>query len=192
MTIEYPITSLRGQAMLSYLPPMYETSRVMRAILQGEGAEFDKVSQALNEALNQFFVRTATWGLDSWENELGLPPDPSLTDAQRQDRIVSRLRGFGTATITVVKSVAQAFDKGAIDVAEDYPGYKVIIYFVDTTGIPSNLADMQAAVRAVVPAHLDVVYEFNYFLWSELDALNYTWDQVDVQNKTWDQWEVFK
>lgn len=189
---EYPITSPRGQAMLGYLHPMYETSRVMRAILQSQGSEFDKALTAINEVLNQFYARTATWSLETWEKELGLAPNPSLTDAERQDRIVSRLRGFGTCTITVAKSVAESYDKGAIDIAEDFGSYTITVYFVDTTGVPSNLDDLKAALRAVVPAHLDITYVYNYFVWDELDAKNWTWDQLDALNLSWDELEVFK
>lgn len=177
--------------MLSFVPRYYEASRVMRSILQAEGAELDKLRQALDETLNQFFARTATWGLDTWEKELGLPPGQDQPDSERRDRIVSRIRGYGTATISVVKQVAESYDKGAIDVIEDHAAYTVTIRFVDTTGVPPNLSDLQAAVRAVLPAHLDVKYEYNYFLWQELDARLWTWDQLDSLSLTWSELEVY-
>ncbi len=176
--------------MLTYLPRYYETSRVIRAILQAEGAEFDKLRQALNEILDQFFVRTATWGLDRWEEEVGLPVTPDQPEAERRDKIISRLRGYGTATIRIVKQVAESYDKGTVDVIEDFAGYTVTIRFVDTTGVPPNLEDLKAAVRAVVPAHLDLKYEFNYFIWDEWDAKNETWDAFDSLALTWSQLEV--
>jgi len=176
--------------MLSYLPRYYETSRVMRAILQAEGSEFDKLRQALDETLNQFFVRTATWGLDRWEEELGLPITPDQPEAERRDKIISRLRGNGTATISVVKQVAEAYDKGTIDIVDDHAAYTITVHFVDTTGVPPNLDDLKKAVRAVVPAHLEILYEFNYFLWDEWDRKQETWDQFDSLMLTWDQLEV--
>lgn len=188
---EYPITSVRGQEMLNYLPRYYETSRVMRALLQAEGAEFDKLRQALDEVLDQFFVRTATWGLDRWEEELGLPVTPDQPEAERRDKIMSRLRGYGAATISVVKQVAEAYDKGAIDIVEDFAAYTITVHFVDTTGVPPNLDDLKAAVRAVVPAHLDIKYEFNYFLWNDLNAQGWTWDDLDALALTWDELEVY-
>ncbi|CEP67896.1 Bacteriophage Mu, Gp48 [Moorella glycerini] len=187
---DYPITSTRGQEMLTYLPRYYETSRIMRAILQAEGAEFDKLRQALDEVLDQFYVRTATWGLDRWEEEVGLPVTPDQPEVERQDKIISRLRGYGTATISVVKQVAEAYDKGAIDIVEDHAAYTITVHFVDTTGVPPNLDDLKAAVRTVVPAHLDILYEFNYFLWDEWDKKQETWDQFDSLALTWDQLEV--
>lgn len=177
--------------MLNYLPRYYETSRVMRTILQAEGVEFDKLRQALDETLNQFFIRTATWGLDRWEEEVGLTVTPDQPEAERRDKIISRLRGYGTATISVVKQVAEAYDKGAIDIVEDFPAYTITVQFVDTTGVPPNLDDLKAAVRAVVPAHLDILYEFNYFLWQDLDAKAWTWDTLDSLALTWDALEVY-
>jgi len=177
--------------MLTYLPRYYETSRIMRAILQTEGIEFDKLRQALDETLNQFFVNTATWALDKWEEELGLPITPDQPEAERRTKIISRLRGYGTATIYVVKKVAESYDKGSINVIEDHAAYTITIQFVDTTGVPPNLNDLKAAVRAVVPAHLDIKYEFNYFIWDELDKKLWTWDQLDALNLTWSELEVY-
>jgi len=185
------LTSERGKIMLTYLPFYYGTSRVMKAILQVEGAEFDLLRQALDEILDQFFVNTATWGLDRWEEELGLPITPDQPEAERRDKIISRLRGYGTATIYVVKNVAESYDKGAIDIVEDHAAYTLTIQFVDTTGVPPNLDDLKKAVRAVVPVHLDILYEFNYFLWDELDKKLWTFDQLDSLALTWDALEVY-
>lgn len=66
------LTSPRGREMFSYLPGYYETSRIMQADMNAKGAEMDLLFAALEETLQQFFVRTATWGLDRWESELGI------------------------------------------------------------------------------------------------------------------------
>lgn len=185
-----PLTSERGREMLTYLPPYYETSRVMRSILQAQGSELDKLRQALDETLAQFFVDTATWGLPIWEQMLGLPPAEEETIEERRDRVKSKIRGYGTATIRTIKNVAESYDKGVIDVAEDFSKYTVI-RFVDTTGIPSNLEDLKAIVREMVPAHLAIEYEFNFFVWDELEEKNWTWDQLDGLNLSWSELEVY-
>lgn len=186
------VTSERGRAILAHLPRLYETSRVVQALAQAEGVEIDDLRLTLSEILDQFFVRTATWGIERWERELGLSPALDQPIEERRARVLSRLRGFGTATIRVVKDVAEAYDKGRVEVIEDHAAYAVTIRFVDTTGIPPNLEDLKAAVRAVVPAHLEIRYEFNYFTWNELDARGWTWDQLDALNLTWDELEVYR
>lgn len=158
------LTSLRGRAMLGYLPRYYEQSRVVRDLLQVQGLEADELRTAMDGVLAQMFVRTATWGLDRWEQDLALPPAPDQPDGERRDRLVSRLRGTGTATISVIKQVAASYERGEVDVIEDHAAYTVTIRFVDTLGVPPNVYDLKAAVRSVLPAHLDVKYVYSYNL----------------------------
>ena len=47
----------------------------MLSDMDAKGRELDALYQALNSAADQFFVRTATWGLERWEMELGIPTD---------------------------------------------------------------------------------------------------------------------
>lgn len=187
---DYLITSAAGQRIMGYVPKYYETSRVFRALAQARGLEVDKLRQTLDETINQFFARTATWGLDDWEDELGLEPQPGFTDAERQDRIVSKLRGYGTCTISLVETVAEAYDKGKIDVVQVHTIYVIIVKFIDTTGVPTNIDDLKSAVREVVPAHLEILYEYNYLIWYEMDAAAKTWDQVDALVLPWDDFET--
>jgi len=234
--------------MLEYLPPYYETSRVIRALMEAEGLELDKLRQALDETLNQFFVNTATFGLNKWEEELGVSteykdnivsfcwkemllwdgtldeskfnvflsylnqfqnvyvkeindgtPEGDLvfdfiivlsqSEAERRDRIISKLRGYGTATIYVVKKVAESYDKGSVNIVEDFPVYTITVQFVDTIGVPPVIEHFKAAVRAIVPAHLDILYEYKYFIWNKWDSKNETWNTFDSFLFTWNQLE---
>ncbi len=187
MTLE----SARGRAMLGYLPPYYGSSRVMAAILQAQGAELDMLRRALDAVLDQVFVARATWGLDTWERELGLPVAPEATLDQRRERIIARLRGLGTATIGLVRKVAESYEHGDVAIIENQPAYTVVVRFIDSRGVPANMADLQAAIRAVLPAHLEVAYEFTYLTWAELDARSLTWDALDALGLDWPALEVY-
>lgn len=181
------LTSERGKKALSYMPSYYETSSVVKDLFQTQGIELDDWRSTLRQTLDQTFVRTSTWALSDWEEELGLPPAPGQPDSERQSRIVSKLRGTGTATIRVVKEVAESYDNGAIEVSEDYPEYKVTIIFVDTTGVPPNIDDLKAAVRDVVPAHLSLEFVYNYLTFDELASQNLTFDELAALNLTFDE-----
>jgi hypothetical protein len=164
----------------------------MRVIFQSIGEELDDAREAIRAVFKQFYVDTADeWGIKIWERELELPPGDLETVDERRQRIKARLRGNGTATIKAIKAAAEAYDKGSIDVAVDYSQYTVI-RFVDTTGVPSNLEDLKLIVREMVPAHLALSYEQNYFLWDDLDGLNITWDEFDALDLSWDELEVYK
>lgn len=180
-----------GQRMMGYLPRLYERSRVMEQVIGAQGAELDVGWAAVADILAQHLVQTATWGVDLWEEELGLTPDPSQAIADRRSRVLGRLRGHGTVTIKLLKQVAEAYDRGRVSVVADYPASTMIIRFVDTGGVPPNLADLEAELRKLVPADYDVVFLFKYLTWSELDARNLTWDQLDAMGLTWDELEVW-
>lgn len=75
------MNSLRGRELFSYLPAYYETSRVMQSDMDAKGSELDALYQALNSAADQFFVRTATWGLERWEMRLA----SQLTETSRSN-----------------------------------------------------------------------------------------------------------
>ncbi|WP_227013771.1 YmfQ family protein [Paenibacillus psychroresistens] len=187
----FPVTSEKGLEMLSSLPAFYEIFREVRIINQIEGAELDDVFQSVDDVLNQVFIDTASWGLARWEFELGIPTNLSKPLEQRRSVVLSKRRGYGTVTVGLVKNVAEAYANGEVSVTEDNANYLVIIKFISTHGIPENLADIQNALRDLIPAHLAISYEFNYFIWNELDALSKSWDQTDAFGFTWDQWDIY-
>ncbi|EES73834.1 hypothetical protein POTG_01541 [Paenibacillus sp. oral taxon 786 str. D14] len=161
---EFLLTSPRGREMFSYLPGYYETSRVMQADMNTKGAEMDLLFAALDETFQQFFVRTATWGLDRWESELGITTDLSKPLDQRRAVVESKLRGSGKFSGRLVKNVAEAYDRGRVEVSFQPGEWGVTVKFVDTVGIPPNLDDLKAAIEELKPAHLKMEFEFNYML----------------------------
>lgn len=168
---ELVTTSRVGLEMLSYLPGYYENSRVILADMHAKGAELDDLHQALNETLDQFFVRTATWGLSQWEEELGITVDLSKPLDQRRSVVESKLRGAGKFTGRLVKNVAESFHGGGVDVTFQPEQWSFTVKFVDTIGIPPNLDDLKAALEEIKPAHMAVEYEFNYLLIRDIDQV---------------------
>ena len=168
----------------------YANSRVYATFMQTAGAELDAAHAAVYDILAQFFVDTATWGLDRWESEMGLVPLEGAGLQERREAIRARLRGLGTATIKLIKNVGEAYLGGTLDVIEDHRAYTVVVQFVDVRGVPINLQDVQAAIRLIVPAHLDLEYIFRFSTWDRVDAEDLTWDEVDALALTWDEWDV--
>lgn len=108
-TVDVGLTSEKGRELFSFLPRYYETSRVMQADMQAKGSEMDLLYKALDETLEQFFVRTATWGLDFWEEELGIETDRLKPVEQRRAVVESKLRGAGKFSGRQVVNVAEAY-----------------------------------------------------------------------------------
>ncbi|MDR6553845.1 uncharacterized protein YmfQ (DUF2313 family) [Paenibacillus qinlingensis] len=123
---------------------------------------------SLEETLEQFFVSSATWGLDAWEAELGIASVPGKPDDQRRSVINAKLRGVGTVTVDLIQSVAEAYERGVVEVTQQPASYQFTVRFVDTLGTPPNMNDLKAAIEDIKPAHLQVIYQYQYFLLSQL------------------------
>jgi len=179
----------RMQAML---PEFVAGSRLVCAVQHSEAVELEALDASLRDVLKQFYLGTATWGLSHWERLVGVPTELGKPLDQRRAYVKSKLRGSGTVTVDLIRNVAESYVNGDVSVGEDFAGYTIQVTFISQRGIPSNLDDIQQALRDIIPAHLSVTFQFSYLVWDELDAHHFTWDQIDALNKTWDQWEVYR
>jgi len=177
--------SMRGQEMLGHLPTYYGGSQIMRSVIDAQGVEVDDLRAALDGILKQFYVATATWGLERWERELGIAVDAAKPLGQRRSVIISKIRGIGSVTAELLRSVAEAYDGGSVDVTVQPGQYRFTVKFVDTLGVPPNLSDLQAVIEEIKPAHLVVEYVFTYFLYSDLDGSGKTYG--DLTGYTYDE-----
>lgn len=143
------------------------------------GLEFD-----IKDVRDQFFIDTATWSLSRWEKICNIKTDESKPYSQRRSLIKSRLRGIGTVTVALVKDVSESFVNGECDVVQFSSEYRIEITFVGSRGRPENQADIEKALRDIVPAHLGINYKFTYISWDEIEANGMTFDTMDTY--TWD------
>lgn len=158
-----------GQVLLDHLPDYYSGVREIRLLSQIEGNELDGLSASFEEAFNQRFVDTATWGLARWEKELGINPTAGQPYDQRRSVIRSKMRGTGTVSEAMIKSVAEAYDGGTVTVMAQPELYRFTVKFIDTKGIPNNLEDLETAIEEIKPAHLAVQYNFSFLLIREIE-----------------------
>lgn len=172
--------------LLKYLPPFYADLKDMVDIQSSQGIEIEMQRAAITDLLNQFFVNTATWGLDIWERELGIATSTGANE-RRREVIMAKLRGAGTTTKEMIRSVASAFSGGDVEVME-YPGeYRFVVKFTGVLGIPPNMDGLVTAIDEIKPAHLAYSFTYKYTTWSMLQGL--TWQQVG--GKTWGELRTY-
>ena len=58
--------------------------------------------------MDQFFVETATWGLDLWEQQVGIETDRGLSHESRRAEIKQKLVASGQTTVEMVRQLAEA------------------------------------------------------------------------------------
>jgi hypothetical protein len=161
----------------NYLPRFYDDFQQVVVMLKTEANEFTRVRAKLNEILDQFYVETATYGLDRWESITDIEYIEERSTISRRHYINAKLRGVGTVTPALLKSIVDAFYTA--EIYEEPSDFKVRIKLVGKRGVPKNLEDIEEAVNNVIPAHLQPYFEFTYLPWNEVEEAGLTWEQAE-------------
>jgi Uncharacterised protein conserved in bacteria (DUF2313) len=165
------------QDIVDYLPRYYGDFQQVVEMLKTEANEFTRLRALLYEILDQFYVETATYGLNRWEKITDIEYLEQRSTISRRHYINAKLRGVGTVTPALLKSIVDAFYTA--EIYEEPNDFKVRIKLVGKRGVPKNLEDIQAVVNDVIPAHLQPYFEFTYLPWSEVEEAGLTWEQAE-------------
>ncbi|SDR81279.1 Uncharacterized protein YmfQ in lambdoid prophage, DUF2313 family [Paenibacillaceae bacterium GAS479] len=165
-----------------YLPELYDEVAEMNKLLESEGDELDLLAAGTVSLLDQSYPESATWALDRYERDLNLVIDMGKPADQRRSVIISKMRGYGKVSGTLLKNVAQAYSGGTIAVSVQAAQHRILITFVDTLGLPPNLDDLKAAIEEIKPAHLVLDYKYRYLLIQEVQTM--TLDQLEQRPLT--------
>lgn len=171
------------RALIARYPDFYAASPEFVDLQDALEPEALALWTARDGLMDQLCVNTATWGLQYWEQTLGITVEQGKDLEYRRSRIRSKLRGSGVTTVALIESVAESFSNGDVTVTEDPQAYRLEIKFVGTIGIPPNLEDLTASLREILPAHLAWDYVMVYNTWDV--TAQHTWDEL--RQRTWEQ-----
>lgn len=139
--------------LMDALPRYYDDSPEVDAIMSANATEIDRIRRNAHDVLDQFYVNTATHGLDVWERVLALSPRPNSTLEFRRSRILARLNGTAPATIANLTDVVNAHVSGKNTRIVEYNGeyrFEAEIPLENNVDTASLLRD----INEVKPAHL--------------------------------------
>ena len=151
----------READLLKYLPGFYHNSNIVKAFMESNNIEVDTLKAYVEDLNKNLYVKTATWGLDLFEEELGLITDKSLS----------------------YEDTAEAFSGGEVEVIENFSDYSFIVKFVGVKGIPKNLTLFKKMIEEIKPAHLNYELAFTYTVWDMIISKNNVWN--DFNSQTW-------
>lgn len=175
--------------LLEHLPSFYANSNYVKNIMESDSREVEFLLYAIDDLKKQFYVNTATWGLEFYERDLGLKVDINKPYRERRDLIKSKLRGQGTTTIQMIKDTAKAFTNVEVDVIEIPSEYKFIVKFIGEKGIPRNLQDFKSMLETIKPAHLVYELQYTYTVWDFIMQDSPSWESLNT--KTWNDLKVY-
>lgn len=169
--------------MLMELPQIYQDSPEYQEMVRVKGIIFDRLESHIDDVFDNFFIDSATWGLAIMEEEYKVPTDITKPLNQRRSVLKAKKRGIGTVSASMIKSVAESFQNGSVDVLAIKNQSKIIVTFNDVFGIPPNLDDIKGAIRKILPAHRIIEFEFRFLLIREVDAMTLNELEVTPLNK---------
>ena len=136
-----------------YLPPFLKKDPNFRAVCDSCSWEHENIRKAILDALDQFFVERATWGLEMWERVLGRPTNPLESTEMRRKTIRLKLRQPGSVTDEFMTKLVNQYISDAQGVVLSFPSeYRIeILYHGGTILDYSKLRD---AINLYIPAHI--------------------------------------
>lgn len=175
--------------LMKYLPYYYQTSEIMKSIQNSNSIEVGNLRYSIDDSINQFFVESATWGLNRLEGIFNIQTDINKSYEERREILKAKIRGSSTATKEMIKNVAKAFSGGEVEVIEDSPNYSFTIKFIGIKGIPKNMQGLIEAIEDIKPAHLGYSFAYTYTTWDFIKN-NLTWNKANI--KTWNELKTYE
>ncbi|WP_038299015.1 putative phage tail protein [Metaclostridioides mangenotii] len=134
--------------------PLHEQNYVTKKILSTYDKELEILRNIKQDTFNQFFVDTATWGLDYWEKMLCIKTNTKLSYKTRRSNIKGKMRGRGTTTIQVLKSICEAYTKREADIKEHAKEFLIVLDIIINDCDYNTVVELDKFVDQIKPAHL--------------------------------------
>lgn len=171
------------QRLMDMLPWYYQEAREANVIMDIDAKEIERLDAAVKDVLDQLHIETATWGLDLWEKEFGITPNPQESYAIRRSRLLARKRGGVTLTKERLIEIVLAYVNRA-EITFSPELYKFTVKILSPLGVPALDTELRNTLTELRPAHLafEIIYTYATWMthsgktWSQLSGL--TWDQV--------------
>ena len=136
-----------------YLPPFLKKDPNFCAVYDSCSWEHENIRKAILDALDQFFVERATWGLEMWERVLGIPTNPLESTEMRRKTIRLKLRQPGSVTDEFMTKLVNQYISDAQGVVLSFPSeYRIEILYHG--GQILDYGNLRKSIREYLPAHL--------------------------------------
>ncbi|PID03593.1 hypothetical protein CSV67_02825 [Sporosarcina sp. P2] len=148
----------RLERMKSYLPEHFAESPEIIAILEDGDRRFEELNSVMDDVLNQFFVETATWGLDKWEDELEIRPITTDFPARR-NQIISKLISQTPTNYKVLENEVNRFLSSPTSRVRLIKGRYAMEITIPLTDINEWLpAELTKNIEDMKPTHLAALF----------------------------------
>lgn len=143
-----------------YLPAFISQDKEINALLSVESKEHNRQRELLIDILKQFFVHSATWGLDHWEKVFAIYSKPNESYELRRAKIYAKLQSKQISTVEFLTQLASKFFPQNADVKIKEVNPKNLFYLIaNYTALDNDYFALRDAIEIYKPAHLAMIIQ---------------------------------
>lgn len=165
------LTSPEAQKIIGQVSPIYGAAFVGLWLFQVIGYQLDDMEKWSREFEAETVPQTATWSLDYWEQNYGIPRNPYLSVEQRRARIISKIRDRAPMNPAKLAKYVTSVTGVECEIIENTGKNAFKLVRHEQTG-PLGL--VRIALNEAKPAHL--IYKINSTFASEV----HTWETIQT------------
>ena len=138
---------------LRYLPEFLAKSPRFKAANDADSKEHDTIRLDLQDLLDQFYVASATYGLEEWEEMVGITTDTSLSYEARRANVLAKLQNPESVTETFLTNLVNRYIADRQGTILSYPQeYRIEILYHG--GQVLDYGKLRKAINTYIPAHI--------------------------------------
>lgn len=138
---------------LQYLPAFLAHSQQLQAANDADSKEHDTIRIDLQDVLDQFYVKSATWGLERWEELCSITTDKTLSDSVRRSTIIAKLQNPGSVTEVFLTNLINGYIADQQGYIISYPReYRIEVLYHG--GQITDYEKLRTAISTYIPAHI--------------------------------------
>lgn len=154
---------------------------------KGFALVYDRLALLYREA---FLPTAESFGLDYLEQLMGFPANNKLDLERRRELLRYTISlAAGDYDLEGMKNGLRSIGLDA-EIEEDRENERLYITANAFLGNFISYDRLKRDAQKILPAHLEVIFEFGNFTWDAFDAKDKTFDQLDARDFSWDEFEI--
>lgn len=136
-----------------YLPAFLSRSSHFKSTNDADSKEHDTIRVDIQDVLDQCYVASATWGLERWEELVGITTNTALDINSRRQNVLAKLQKPESVTELFLTNLINRYIADTAGFIISYPAeYRIEILYHG--GKILDYEKLREAVRTYIPAHL--------------------------------------
>lgn len=138
---------------LAYLPKFLQKSPLFKGTNDADNREHETIRLDLQDLLNQFFIKSAAWGLERWEDLVGIKTDTTKSLESRRDAVIAKLQNPESVTETFLTNLINRYIADKAGYIISYPSeYRIEVLYHG--GQVLDYENLRKSINTYIPAHI--------------------------------------